>query len=694
MNWFKIINSADASQPVEIQIYQQIGKDWWSDSGVDAVGFADQLKAIPKGRKINVRINSPGGNVWDGLTIYNLLRDRKQDVTCYIDGVAASIASIIALAGEKVVMPKNAMMMIHDPSGMCAGTAEDMRKMAECLDRHKDSLVSIYVDETGQSEAKIREKMSAETWFTGQDALDFGLCTDLSEEVQIAASAHDFSRFRNVPDSLRDRPSNQKTTDPITMKKNILLDPQAGENNGGGGSASPKNKADESKSQTPKTETETVSASALEEIRKINARLETERTNRITKTIDNHIAEGRLTNSMRKFWIDSAVKDEAVLEQIQAMPVVNALPSPVRPLVEITAESPQDICKEMDRLRAPQDAFRKGNLDVDAVKASAIAAAEFHEKNRDTILRRVMNANTIGTGNKRQVILQETLRPFARRILPLRAFSTVWGSIKLQGLNTVEIPYFPLVSTASTDFVAANGYVMGDSTQNTKTSTVNKRKYQPIRFDSSELARQPALNLLKIAEAKGEKLAADVFADVMSVVTIANYGTAAYGAAASGFGIDDMATLKGVADVADWPEAGRSLFLNSAFDVNLFKDTGVISALNFGASDPVQRGKINSIFGFDYYMCNYIPANGETLGGFMAYMSAILFAGSPISPASEVLAQLSAYEVVIDPQTGASFEYRLWGNPDMDERRQVIECNYGYAAGELTALKRISTTAN
>lgn len=689
MNWFKIINSADASQPVEIQIYQQIGKDWWSDSGVDAVGFADQLKAIPKGRKINVRINSPGGNVWDGLTIYNLLRDRKQDVTCYIDGVAASIASIIALAGEKVVMPKNAMMMIHDPSGMCAGTAEDMRKMAECLDRHKDSLVSIYVDETGQSEAKIREKMSAETWFTGQDALDFGLCTDLSEEVQIAASAHDFSRFRNVPDSLRDRPSNQKTTDPITMKKNILLDPQAGENNGGGGSASPKNKADESKSQTPKTETETVSASALEEIRKINARLESERTNRITKTIDNHIAEGRLTNEMRKFWIDSAVKDEAVLEQIQAMPVVNALPSPVRPVVEITAESAQDICKEMDRLRAPQNAFRRGELSAGELKASAMKAAEFHQKNRDTILKRVMNANTIGSGNKRQVILQEMLRPFARRLVALRSFSTVFAGIPLQGTNTIEVPYFPLVSTASTDFVAANGYVMGDSTQNTKTITINKRKYQPIRFDSSELARQPALDLVNISQAKGEKLAADVLADVFSVITATNYGSAAFTGLVGTFDIDDVSDIKGVCDVADWPEVARSLFLTSAYDVRLFKDAGVKSALNFGSADPVQNGAIRNILGFNYYMCNYIPGNSENLVGFAAYMSGLVFAGSAINPAPEVLAQLSSYEVVIDPQTGASFEYRLWGNPDMDERRAVIECNYGYAVGEPGAIKRL-----
>ena len=125
----------------------------------------------------------------------------------------------------------------------------------------------------------------------------------------------------------------------------------------------------------------------------------------------------------------------------------------------------------------------------------------------------VMNANTISAGLKRQVLLQEIMRAFARRLLPLKAFSSVFSGIPLQGTNVVEVPYFPLVSTASTDFVTANGYVMGDSTHSTKTVTVNKRKYQPIRFTSDELTRQPALNLMKIGEAKAEKLAAadDVF---------------------------------------------------------------------------------------------------------------------------------------------------------------------------------------
>lgn len=700
MSWFKIKNASNASQPVEIQIYQQIGKDWWDDSGVDAKGFADQLKGIPKGRKIHVRINSPGGNVWDGLTIYNLLKERREDVTCYIDGVAASIASIIALSGSKVVMPKNAMMMIHDPSGFCAGTAEEMRKMAECLDRHKDSLVSIYVEETGQKEADVRDRMSAETWFTGQGAFDFGLCTDLSEEVKIAASTHDFSRFRNVPDSLRDRPQNNHNTDPtITMKRNILLDPQAGESNGGGGSASPTNKADESKSPTPKTNQtsnpEAVSSEALDEIQKFRAQIEKERKSKIERTIDNHIVEGRIVNDMRSFWINAAMHDETVLEKVASLPIVDGLATPAgAPVVQITSESLPDIGKHMTKLRAPQDAFRKGDIAITPkeVSASAKAAADFHWKNRDSMMR-ILNANTIGTDLKRNVLLQEMVRAFGLKLLPLRAFSTLFGGVRLEGTDKVAVSYFPLEGTASTDFNPSNGYVMGDSTQNAKAITIDKRKYQPIRFDSSELARQPALNLTQIGVMKAEKLAVDVFNNILSVVTNANYGAAAFTGAAGTFDAADVVDLMGVADAASWPTTARALIIKSAYAVNLLK-ANVISASqlswqNYGSVSPIQDGVVSRLAGFDIYTTEQIPANAENLVGLMAYPSGILAATSYVNPADEVRQQLSKYEVAVHPTLGIGFEYRCWGSPDFDQRREVIECNYGFAVGEAAAVERL-----
>lgn len=673
--WFTVRNLDEGT--AEITIYQDIGTNWWSEESADAQWISNQLKAIPKGQKINVRINSRGGNVWDGLVMYNLLKARRDDVTVYIDGIAASIASIIALAGSKLIIPKNGMMMIHDPHCYCEGTEKDMQDAAKLLRSTKDSLVSVYIEETGQPEKDIRSKMEETTWFTGQEAFDYGFATDLTDEVKVAAH-FDLSRFRNVPKAI----AAETTTEDPMKPRNIHLDPTPAGTpaSGSGGAAPAKPVAADTNLIDIKNELDTV-----------KAQLARERKDSVERAIDNLVAEGRVVASSRDFYVGAALKDDSIVAELRKNPVIQPPSAPITQMVDTVKASLADIGKEMTRLRAPQDAFRKGQgVSPEQVSASSLESAQFHAKNRERMLE-VLNANTIGSSLKRNVILQEIMRAFARRIAPLSAFSTKFSNIPLQGTAIVSVPYFPLESAASTDWNQSNGYVMGDSTQNAKDVTINKRKYQPIRFNSDELTRQPALNLMKIAEAKAEKLAADVFADVLSVVTLANFGTAGLVVAAAAVVADDIATLKGVCDVADWPSVGRSLLLGSAYDVKLLKDSGVKSALNFGSNDPIARGSIGQIYGFDYFMCNYIPGNAQNLTGFASFMSAILFAQAPITPDSEVMSQLAGYEVITDPQTGASFEYRTWGNADFDERRQVIECNYGFAAGETAALKRITS---
>ena len=204
--WFSF-RDAGETEPVEIMIYDQIGKDWWDDSGIDAKSFADQLKTVPRNREILMRINSPGGNVHDGLAIYNLLRDRRDHVVSVIDGIAASIASVIALAGREVRMPRNALFMIHDPSALVEGTSRDLRAMADALDAHRDSISSVYELKTGRTPRDINAKMAAETWFTGQEARDYGLADVVTDEITVTAS-FDLSSFRNFPGALR---TNQQT---------------------------------------------------------------------------------------------------------------------------------------------------------------------------------------------------------------------------------------------------------------------------------------------------------------------------------------------------------------------------------------------------------------------------------------------------------------------------------------------------
>jgi ATP-dependent Clp endopeptidase proteolytic subunit ClpP len=194
--WYEIRNSAD--DVAEVLIYDRIGESFFDD-GVTAKGFVEALKGVTASQ-IHLRINSPGGSVFDGFAIYNALRRHPAQVTSYVDGMAASIASIIALAGDEVVMAENALFMIHDPSMLAMGTADDMRKAADLFDKVGGQLVDTYAERTGLDVDDIRDAMAAETWYTADEALDAGFIDQVGDRQDIAAS-FDLGAFgyRNYP---------------------------------------------------------------------------------------------------------------------------------------------------------------------------------------------------------------------------------------------------------------------------------------------------------------------------------------------------------------------------------------------------------------------------------------------------------------------------------------------------------------
>ena len=179
-NWFKVEAKADA--PTEIAIYDEIGA--W---GVTAKDFIAELKKIDA-KQITVNINSPGGSVFDALAIYNALRAHDASVTTKVMGVAASAASVIAMAGEKVVMPANTFLMVHNPLTFAYGNADEMRDMADVLDKIAASLIGIYVARTGLGEGEVKALLDAETWLNADDALAKGFATEIVDDLKIAAS--------------------------------------------------------------------------------------------------------------------------------------------------------------------------------------------------------------------------------------------------------------------------------------------------------------------------------------------------------------------------------------------------------------------------------------------------------------------------------------------------------------------------
>lgn len=163
----------------QIDIYSDIGESFWGES-VSANDVKSSLEGMTG--DVTVRINSAGGSVFDGFAIYNLLDQYNGQVHVKVDALAASAASVIAMAGDTIEMADNALMMIHDPWTMAVGGVDEMNKTAELLDKIKGSIVTTYMNKSNLSEDEIIKMMSDETWFSAEEAVNHGFATEKTTE--------------------------------------------------------------------------------------------------------------------------------------------------------------------------------------------------------------------------------------------------------------------------------------------------------------------------------------------------------------------------------------------------------------------------------------------------------------------------------------------------------------------------------
>lgn len=192
-------------QSADVYIYEDVGDSFFG--GVSAKQFATDLKAAGSVSAINLHISSLGGDVHEGLAIYRLLVDHPATVTSFIDGWAASIASVIAMAGKTIKIAEAGAVMIHDAWGRAVGGAEDFRKMADMLEANTGAIADVYAARTGKTKTEISDWMKAETWFYGQDAVDKGFADEIMENMRVAAH-FDVTKhaFKNAPAALVGRP--------------------------------------------------------------------------------------------------------------------------------------------------------------------------------------------------------------------------------------------------------------------------------------------------------------------------------------------------------------------------------------------------------------------------------------------------------------------------------------------------------
>jgi ATP-dependent protease ClpP protease subunit len=727
-----VFNKDNADAPVEVMVCEQIGKDAWTGEGFSLKDLRDSLDGVPNTRDLHFFTNTPGGGVSEGISIRNWLNGWSGNITNTIIGIAASAGSWYCPADTTKAF-KNSQMFVHRAMGMTFGNADDHRKNIEYLETTDRQIADMLAEDSGQTPEKMLQLMTDETLMTGQEALDLGLVDELidgeaknqftadwlnSAKSKLAALntlRPNAANGRAATNSALPPQGERKQTETTKPQDNIMNREKMIALLNKWGVIVPENATDEQltalvESGKPATQNKAPEIINLDDhptVKALNAQLTAQRRKDIQNHVETAATAGKIDVLEIENWTNDAVaavdhptNGNPVLARLNKlsgkMPGVPALPEGLNKL-EVTGADFKDIKRGFEAHNEATTSFLRGNdaVSMKDIASAAVAKANFFKKFRNRFMEMV-NTNTIDAGLQRQVILQDVvIRDFARRVLPLDMFSTVFRNVPLQGLNTVEVPYFDLDTNASTNFVSGTGYTtIGNTSSDKREITVGegatngKRKYQALAFSSQEIARQPYLKVAQLAGLKAEKLAFDIFQDVLSIVTAANYGAAAITGPADMFDSDDLADLKLACKA--WPAEARGLLLDSAYDANLLKDPSFKYALNAASDSAIKEGRLfPRVMGFDYVENPNIPANAENLVGFAFWKYAILVAFAPVPPVDEVRRAGTTWELITDPATGISLEYRAFGNNVTDVATNVIESSYGFAKGLGTGIKRI-----
>jgi ATP-dependent Clp endopeptidase proteolytic subunit ClpP len=331
--WFEIQAKASSPEEADVFLYDEIG-GW----GVNAKSFIDAVRATGA-KRINLRINSPGGSVFDGIAIYNFLRGL--DVTVQIDGLAASISSIIALAGKTVRIAGNGFFMIHNPWGGVFGEADEMREAANLLDKIRESLVGTYASKTGKDYETIKKWMDSETWFSAAEAKEAGFVDEVTDEIAFAASAWS---FQNAPEAIKSG-SQKNISKPQPKPMNKLLQSLAA-----AGLISSADVAED----TAVTEFDINFANFKKAKADAQAALDEIAKAKVATIVDAAIADGRIAAAVKDAWIAQIQADAKAAELLAAIQAPKPGSDPVGSPAGAGGKTSADLRAEFDRITDPK----------------------------------------------------------------------------------------------------------------------------------------------------------------------------------------------------------------------------------------------------------------------------------------------------------------------------------------------------
>ena len=299
-------------------------------------------------------------------------------------------------------------------------------------------------------------------------------------------------------------------------------------------------------------------------------------------------------------------------------------------------------------------------------------------------------ANTINDAVKPHIVISAILDAYVAMLTPLRAFSLDFSPSGGQVGETIGGSFISKAAADAKDWAVADGYVAEDVTDAGLKVTLNKRKYKSwVWHDIDNMNTMDRLE--HFGYQTGAVVAKGVFQDILSIVTNANYGTAAHVGTAATFDVADMEGLKNAADAADWPPMGRSMVLDSAYYNALVADTR-LNANTYGSAEVIRRGIIPELFGFTVYSSTIVPANSENLKGFICTGDALAVGMRYLMPDDRGTVLIEPRAVSDPTGGGLTFGYKSWYDPQFSRRQAVAEALYGFIKANVAALKRITSS--
>jgi ATP-dependent protease ClpP protease subunit len=717
--WLTVRNSAEADA-TEVLVCGPIGGGWWDESGVSSKEFREQFNAIPKGRQVHVRINSEGGSVSDALEIYNVIQRRADDVTCFNDGYALSSASIILLAGGTVVCPHSSLTMIHEPWSMTIGNEEDHRRSAEMLSKHGDTIAGIYARRTGKTLQECRDAMRVETWFTGDEALDYGL-SDECDEVEEGAEGGaydmsssdvlprfdmpavlakfaklDISQFHNVPEKVLvllgrtapavinaprtpvSTPQQNSPTPPIMDRKKILAalksrgitlaedatDEQIlAEFNKLSIAAAPAAPPAPAPAPVPQN-APAPAANVVDkaEFEAIKAQLAAEKRTRIENEVRRR-GENRIENGQIAFYVENALRNEtATYAAIDAMPV--NLPGG-QPLAIGAIQVSDTRLEQIRNEPAPSKRYGMVLNEWEGLFPDAVA----RDARRGT---GVQNSNSYSATLVTAFLADGFVTKLQNRWAPLKSFARDFSVDRMKPLSVGHIPMATAGSTTQTD--ATNFETSGDSTV-TPISVTPHQYTQGFHVSNADL--NSGLRMENLIEINTAAFADKILAVAFVPVTTANFTGTAITAADAAFGWTEMAEAWGLLKKSSI----RHAILDGEYMARLLNNPAYLQAA------LTADGSGARAFGWDgvHLNTNWTGA-GSNVRGFFCNPQAIgALSGLPLTPPQGIPGNSLQEKTIVVPDVNIPIAAYNWFSLGSRTLWASFDVMFGVAAGDTTA---------